>query len=473
MSKKRNKSSHKKSQKALDPIVVPSGNFDVVIVGGGASGLTCAISCAQAAKVPLRIAVLEAGKRVGASIMRSGNGRCNFSNAELEVSRYYHRAFVEHAFSALNHNPQIPSVLEWFEQLGLVWQEIPGTGGLLYPFSNKANSVLDVLKCALEEQKVELYTYSSVQFVNTVYNRVDSANLSYSYELPSPKGSVSSSLANEGNSSLQEKGFCVIGETRISSEEVVLFKICANQVVIASGGATSSSMLKDFNLSYVDPVALLGPLKATLATCNTSCTLSELDGIRMQVRLSVPARSFEEEGEVLFREYGISGIVVFNASRYVHQNDEVILDLAPSYSFENLKALFEQRRIALHNRETKYFLTGFVVDPLAQVLLQCAGLWEREHLTTQDVSALAKLCKAFPLIVHGIADERACQVKRGGIQLSEINPATMQAKANPDVFILGEALDVDGPCGGYNLHWAWTTGLLSGDAIALNYSQPE
>ena len=111
MSKKRNKSSHKKSQKALDPIVVPSGNFDVVIVGGGASGLTCAISCAQAAKAPLRIAVLEAGKRVGASIMRSGNGRCNFSNAELEVSRYYHRAFVEHAFSALNHNPQIPSVL--------------------------------------------------------------------------------------------------------------------------------------------------------------------------------------------------------------------------------------------------------------------------------------------------------------------------------------------------------------------------
>ena len=184
MSKKRNKSSHKKSQKALDPIVVPSGNFDVVIVGGGASGLTCAISCAQAAKAPLRIAVLEAGKRVGASIMRSGNGRCNFSNAELEVSRYYHRAFVEHAFSALNHNPQIPSVLEWFEQLGLVWQEMPGTGGLLYPFSNKANSVLDVLKCALEEQKVELYTYSSVQFVNTAYNRADSANLSYSYELP-------------------------------------------------------------------------------------------------------------------------------------------------------------------------------------------------------------------------------------------------------------------------------------------------
>lgn len=472
MSKKRNKPSHKKGQKALDPIVVPSDNFDVVIVGGGASGLTCAISCAQAAKVPLRIAVLEAGKRIGASIMRSGNGRCNFSNAELEVSRYYHEDFVEQAFSAVSHNPQIPSVLEWFEQLGLVWQEIPGTGGLLYPFSNKANSVLDVLKCALEEQKVELYTYSSVQSVSLACNEADGLNLPYSHELSNQKGSVSSSIANEDISS-HEKGFCVIGETRVSPEEAIPFKICTNQVVIASGGATPSNMLKDFNLSYVDPVALLGPLKASLATSNASCALSELDGIRMQVRLSVPARSFEEEGEVLFREYGISGIVVFNASRYVHQNDEVILDLAPSYSFENLEALFEQRRVALHNRETKYFLTGFVVDPLAQVLLQCAGLWEKEHLTTQDVSALAKLCKAFPLIVHGIADERTCQVKRGGIQLSEINPATMQTKANTDVFILGEALDVDGPCGGYNLHWAWTTGLLSGNAIALKYSQPE
>ena len=117
------------------------------------------------------------------------------------------------------------------------------------------------------------------------------------------------------------------------------------------------------------------------------------------------------------------------------------------------------------------FFTGFVVNPLAEALLQAAGIEGDAHLIGADIAALAQVCKALPFNVQGIADARTCQVRRGGIQPEEVNPATMQVYSCPGLFVLGEALDVDGPCGGYNLHWAWTTGLLSGTALALSNKQ--
>lgn len=154
MSKKRNKSVKEKTASAS--VVAPSGMYDIAIIGGGASGLACAVACMQQVRLQAhkqdcsnpslqsysdkrfpRIVVLESGKRIGASIMRSGNGRCNFSNANLGVSRYHHADFVQKVFSALEANPFAPSVLEWFKQLGLVWKEAPGTGGFCIPFPIK------------------------------------------------------------------------------------------------------------------------------------------------------------------------------------------------------------------------------------------------------------------------------------------------------------------------------------------------
>lgn len=454
MSKKRNKSVKEKTASAS--VVAPSGMYDIAIIGGGASGLACAVACMQQVRLQAhkqdcsnpslqsysdkrfpRIVVLESGKRIGASIMRSGNGRCNFSNANLEVSRYHHADFVQKVFSALEANPFAPSVLEWFKQLGLVWKEAPGTGGLLYPFSNKANSVLDVLRYAIDVNGIELCTSSTVQAIRTTHAE---------------------------HSACSSARFTVIGETALTQDESVPFAIDAYQVVIASGGITPKTLFSEVKMPYVDPEPLLGPIRTT-----SSVSLKNLDGIRMQTKLSIPKRSFEEEGEILFRDYGISGIVVFNASRYAQMGDTIVLDFVPQRSMEELTALFEHRIELIGMRKPKDFLTGFVVSRLAAVLLQNAGLDKASQITKADAKKLAKACKEFSLTCQGIADERTCQVRRGGVQPSAVNSTTLQINEYPGLFVLGEVLDVDGPCGGYNLHWAWATGLLAGCALAHNY----
>ena len=474
MSKKRNKSS-KKSSSAHFPLVnVPCGSYDVVIVGGGASGLASAIAYMQSyirqtshasashlAPHP-RVAIVEAGKRIGTSIMRSGNGRCNFSNASLDLSRYYHASFVKQAFSALEENAEVPSVLAWFEQLGLVWEEMPGSGGLLYPFSKKANSVLDVLRKALDAYGVEICEMSLVETVRT-----DS-----------------------------KKAFLVSGKTHKNAEEWVPFTIEANSVVLASGGITPQDILSEKHLAYRNPRPLLGPLQAVPLV---PISLKSLDGIRIQAKVmleglayreegvrrepdTLTSRSqtftlresgaqgsgcrFEEKGEVLFRDYGLSGIVIFNASRYAQPGDVLLLDLMPSFDEDKLRKILHERFTLQKESPAYSFFVGFVVNPLAEALLKTAGIASDAVLKESDIEKLVHVCKAFPFRIEGIADERTCQVHRGGVQPEEVDPHTMEVYSCPGLFITGEALDVDGPCGGYNLHWAWTTGLLSGNALA-------
>lgn len=446
MSKKRNRTVASNAHKVKAPIVVPTGTYDVVIIGAGASGLACAISfLGTCGSTPVRVAVLESGKRIGASIMRSGNGRCNFSNSSLDPSRYYHADFVTRVFSALDNDSSVPSVLSWFENLGLVWKEMPGSDGLLYPFSNKANSVLDVLKVAIDDRRVSVFERSTVE------------QISSSEDLPSTE---------------KAGGFIISGSTQVTPDEIRPFSVSADQVVVASGGSASDVLLSGFDIDCASTIPVLGPLKALLPTgkIKGKGSLEELDGTRMQVGLSVPSEGFVEEGEVLFRSYGISGIVVFNASRYVRPGDEILLDFVPGISSDKLVALFEHRLEILGGCPANRFFTGFFVDPLAHALMDYTGLADKDELAAEDLDTLAEACKAFPLIVEGIADERACQVRRGGVQPSTVDVMTMQISRAPGLYVIGEALDVDGPCGGYNLHWAWTTGLLAGHALGIRYA---
>ena len=577
MSKKQNRSNKKKPKKPSFSAKVPTGAYDVVIVGGGASGLACAVSYAQAIcsqsfgkmskseslnrkelnhgpwgheslncelsngelldcepmhREPFnressnrkssfsesvscdanlkaqsvldsdvgdsdtgdsdtvgsdtvgsdtgnndtgnpvytqktarpRMVILEAGKRIGTSIMRSGNGRCNFSNSSLEVTRYHHASFVEKVFSALDENRSTPSVLSWFEQLGLVWEEAPGTEGLLYPFSKKANSVLDVLRKALDAYGVEICEMSEVLAISSCDYSASSLSMD----------KVETSEQHEAVSSSQETGgFVVRGKTCKGENEYQSFEIAARKVVLASGGATSQNILPNRQISYCSPKPILGPIQAkSLSHAN----LSALDGIRVQSNVKLyrglsDAKAkeraiFEEEGEVLFRNYGLSGIVIFNASRYAEPGDILLLDLMPHFTAEVLREMFLKRLEQQTDAIARFFFIGFVVEPLAEALLQAAGIEGDKELLSSDIDHLVAVCKAFPFEMQGIADERTCQVRRGGVQPEEVDFSTLEASSCPGFFVLGEALDVDGPCGGYNLHWAWTTGLLAGSALA-------
>ena len=461
-----------------------NNSFHLAIIGGGASGITCAIACVQAARAAgiaqPRIVLLEAGKRIGASIMRSGNGRCNFSHAHLDIERYHNASFVKQAFAALDRNPAIPSVIAWFEDLGLVWSEMPGSGGLLYPFSRKANSVLDVLRCALDEFHIEVRTYTRVKRVDSAFrsdcaregnrgNGLDrAAELDRSDGFERADGRVQIETGRAQIADGRASRFTLFCEEKLpDQDDCRSYSIQAEYVVVASGGATPKELFGGVGLdekacAYLDPNSVLGPLKAVAAQ---GISLKALDGIRMQAGVTLPERNFSEAGEVLFRKYGVSGIVIFNASRYAQLGDELLLDFVPETSEKDLHTFLSARAKQLARRDSDRFLTGFLETPLAEALLKAVGVKNHRSLTEKQISQLAHLLKAFPLKVQGIADERSCQVHRGGVSPDCIDASTMQFVTNSGLYVVGEALDVDGPCGGYNLHWAWTTGLLSGYAV--------
>lgn len=467
MSKKKKQGTRaQRAAQALKPFEF-ARNYDLAVVGGGASGLACALACAQEAQrldMPQpRIIVLEKGRRIGASILRSGNGRCNFSNANLDVDKFWNSDFVAAVLQCLaesrgsdgsprslahsdqlvlGENPCVLPVVEWLERLGLVWEEAQGSGGLLYPVSNRAESVLEVFTAALEEHNVDLRICVQVESI---------ARSGAGFELglaevPLPKGGQAG------------------GE-----EEPRHARIQSSRVVFAAGGAFAPGLLSGVSDSALKPwQPVLGPLRAESPK---GVSAAELDGVRAQALVRVPDTGFAEEGEVLFREYGLSGIVVFNASREPEPGGCLLVDLEPRRSEGQLAKFLFARAELSGGATNRQLFRGYLLPQLASAVCAAAGVEPDGPVIASSANALAFATKNLTFTVQGIADERQCQVHRGGVPVEAVNPNTLQAKSAPGLYILGEALDVDGPCGGYNLHWAWATGMLAGKSIAANLAK--
>lgn len=463
--RKNNKQPKEQERRAEFP--QESGRFTVAIIGGGASGIAAACAIGRASRIEhedVRVVIIERSKRIGSSILRSGNGRCNFSNANLSTTEFNRPVFVDHAFVSLEmlfdgiqldgaygsfSDSDAPNpVLRWFKSLGLVWTESAQNAGALYPFSNKANSVLEVLVSELDRCGVE--RYCGVEVVRI------------------------SSRAERFSLRLQD----AFAEEPIDPNDEPT-ELLVDNVIYAAGGALRALSHEDMlmpkgvlgKLEWVPSIPVLGPLETETAL------IEGLDGVRIKARLSCPEKAFYEEGEVLFRSYGISGIVVFNASRIVEPGDTVFLDLAPEWSFAQVEdLLFERSRLQSGRTETPQtygdLLQGFFLPEVAEALVRACGddildpsRGLRSPVGAGGITQLAARIKSFPLRVTGYGEIDRSQVSRGGIFVDSIDPETMQATAVEGLYVTGEAIDVDGPCGGYNLHWAWSSGLLAGLAI--------
>ncbi len=510
MSKKKQGKRAKRAAQEIKPFTF-ADCYDLAVVGGGAAGLACALSCAQEAqrlggRMP-RIIVLEKGRRIGASILRSGNGRCNFSNSQLQVGEYHNAGFVAESLAALAGeaeglclagvpgSPALGSlsgsdvlsgsanlggfgsqgsdcsgsapgasdfgeglaapVVHWLEQLGLVWEEAPGTGGLLYPFSNKASSVLEVLVSALQQFNVDLRVCVEVDAIGSVK---DDFYLSLSQVLPQ-SGQTRSGSSVAGS----DKGGAADSPCPQRAH------IQATRVAFAPGGAFDPSLLEGIGLGAFEPwQPVLGPLAVRFPAGADS---GQLDGIRARARVSVPEAGFTEIGEVLFREYGLSGIVVFNASRRVAPGLKLYLDFLPDVSAESAETMLARRAQLFSGGTNLALFRGFLLPELAEAICAAAGVSPATTANEADARLLATALKRFPCTVEGIADAGQCQVHRGGVSVSAVDSGTMECASAPGLYLLGEALDVDGPCGGYNLHWAWSSGILTGLDVARLFAK--
>lgn len=460
---------------------------DVCILGAGASGLACAVECARELRrsgdLATRVVVLEAGSKPGRSILASGNGRCNFSNLSLATSRkrgmYRNAAFVEEAAEALAASPAV-GVLPWFRQLGLVWRADDAGLGMLYPYSNKASSVLDVLLAACERWGVEIVPEVRISQVDPVAG-----------------GAASFLLAGER---AYEKSRTKTAKGRIKRElSWEPFELISAKLVIAVGGA-----LPTRNLARLVPGHTVLPFEPALTALDVlGDDLLGLDGVRAKLTARVleayaPSQgsgerqepsegwsaghganqgaesgtdlsaesAFQESGEVLFRDRQISGILSFNLSRQLLHGGRVALDFAPEYDTHDLVdlLLFMIKSTDAHNPSE--LLRGMFAPALACALVRKAGVGtSRAQLAEADIAKLAQAIKCFELEVSGANPAHAPQVHRGGLAVDQLRPATLESNKIPGLFVLGEAVDVDGPCGGYNLDWAWTSGILAGRAI--------
>lgn len=417
----------------------------LAIVGGGAAGLAAAVAAARRLNalrregvrgiVPVDIVIYEADERVGRSILVTGNGRCNFSNARITGNVYRNGEFVSRALAELlnqgvERRDEAPArelqehpICEFFSDLGLVWRE--DDDGRLYPLANKASSVLDVLRFACERLGVREEREAEVVKIVP----------------PSRSG---------------ERFHLRSGDGRV---------IHAQAVIVACGGRTDVEAMPS-TYAHAPGRPVLGPLKTAEAV------VKRLDNIRVRASLSVVSPEGEqkarESGELLFRSYGVSGIAVFNLSRFACKDDALLVDFLPSEP-QGERFLSARRRRMVADGLTltcEDFLRGLLLPPVARAVIEQAGLCPSSPFDEADVASLARALKAFPLTVAGIGDPRQCQVTRGGYDVSLFDSSTMESRCDPGLYAVGEALDVDAPCGGYNLHWAWTSGILAGRSAA-------
>ena len=389
----------------------------VIVVGGGASGLVAAISAAQAGA---RVCVLEASPKIGRSILASGNGRCNFANADLAPVHYNEPRFV----SAVMGDDPLATILAFFGDLGL-WS-CSDSEGRLFPRSRAASSVLDVLRVRLEELGVDAQCGTRV---------------------------------------------CGL-ERRQSGWRVELEKgkpLEADALVWAAGGGSAELPCVQLGIPHVEETPALCPLATKRGP------VKGLDGVRAQCEVSLVADGSivaRQSGEVLFRPYGVSGIVIFDLSRLAQPGDTLSLNFMPSISLSTMTSMLEDRLAQQKNRCSApegrlHFLDGALHPMLGRrcMELACGERGEREI----DPAAVARQILEFTLKVKGTSDEGHGQVTRGGMATGAFDARTLSPTdpATPGFYACGEALDVDGACGGYNLAWAWCSGLVAGESAAL------
>lgn len=410
----------------------------LAIVGGGASGLVAAIAAAERAcelGVSLDVCVYERDDRVGRSILATGNGRCNFSNSRLVIGEYRNAEFVRQAYDCLadpEYSEPARQVMNFLESCGLEWREEPD--GRRYPLANKASVVVDVLRAAAARLGVREQCGKAVKAV----------------EPPHEAG----------------KRFTLRMEDGAFER--------ADAVVVASGGR-ALEVLDVEGLRKNPLVPVLGPLKVV---ADDVSFVRELDNIRVKCDVALLRDEGDcmrcvgsESGELMFRKYGVSGICVFNLSRIAQPGDVLSINLLQISDRERAQGYMLARRRQLMQRfgdrmTCADMLRGLVLPRIGEALLKRAGISEGALCDKARAKELARLLADCSLVVAGVGDADICQVRRGGFEVSQFDPATMAAQGAVGLYAAGEALDVDGPCGGYNLHWAWASGLLAGHAVA-------
>ena len=392
------------------------------IIGGGASGMAAALAAAENPSV--QVVLLERQARVGRKLQATGNGRCNLTNLHAAEGGY-HGDTPEFSAPAIQAFPPAKT-LEWFRDLGLF--TVAEDSGRIYPYSDQANSVVDVLRFALEKDNITLKTSFEVQKIHK-----------------------------------DAEGFSVT-----DGEETVY----CHKLIIACGGLAGTKL--GGTMAGYKLLNKLGHkstrLRPALVQIKTSWGgVVGLKGVRTNCHVQILHNGelfAQSRGELQFTEYGISGPVIFEVSRDVCYGPgqwSCKLDFLPEYTEEELEKELQRRRGTQLPMDE--LLTGILHNRLGRVLTKAAGVKEKQYIHQISDQELREVChavKAFRMELTETMGMDSAQVTAGGIKTDQFDPHTMESKLVPGLYACGEVLDIDGDCGGYNLQWAWSSGRMAG-----------
>ena len=382
-------------------------NADICVIGGGAAGLAAAIT---AARRGVSVVIAEKNPRVGKKILSTGNGRCNLSHLMPTVDAYHgDGGFINNILQELGST----GTFGFFKSLGVLLRS--DYEGRVYPYSNSANTVLDALRREIERINVRIVADCAVTAIT----------------------------GSDG-------GFSVVGSERIE----------AKKVIIATGGKAAPASGSDGS-GYLLLKSLgvdITPLKPALTAlkCNVQ---KSLKGIR--AKASVLLRRDGQaiavaDGEVQFTEFGLSGICVFDVSVFACEGDTISVNLLPDYSPEDAIELLKELDGG-RGLDAVELLSGLMNRRLAETVVAKAD--------GEDYASLAASAASLCYTVSGCMPYANAQVTAGGVPSYEVED-DLRLKKRRGIYVVGELLDVDGICGGYNLHWAWCSGIRAGNAAA-------
>lgn len=420
-----------------------NASYDVLVIGGGASGLAAAITAARAGK---SVCIVERDVACGLKLLATGNGRCNLSNESIDFQRYNHPAFVE---SVMSPRPE-QELGSFFSSLGIM---TTSEEGRLYPRSLRAESVRDALLNACNHLGITLICGANVA-------SAFKAPEGWTLQIDRPARALKAKKHDDRKTEVRSLRKALADTPRKNET------LQAKAVIIATGGSPAD-IAKTFNLSLTPQRPVLCPVSASVFGDQTA--LKTLDGLRVRARLTLTRNHEElwrEDGEVLFRTFGISGVAAFNLSRRVQRGDTILLDVFPDLSKDELLDMLNQRVELLGGfspRDPRW-LDGMLAPQFSHVV--CTA-FEQCHPGSYDVIHLVSILKHFKLLVEGTTEERSAQVTRGGVPIEIVSAPNLCVSnaAGAPLYICGEALDIDADCGGFNLAWAWISGIRAASSL--------
>lgn len=401
--------------------------YDLCIIGGGAAGMAAAIAAAKNNK---KVILIEKNNKLGKKLYATGNGRCNITNTYFDLDKVYNssyedkNAFLEAAIGKnANHN-----VEAFFHEIGVRTRNL---GNYIYPYSLQASSVVWAMIDCLEKYGVKTLLKAEITDIT-----------------PS------------------DAAFTVIGENQ---------RIMAKNVILANGGKSYSS-LGGSSSGYALAKKLghtLTNIRPALCALGTASADTELAGVRVSCNADLyinDAYIKSEAGELQFTDYGISGIMIFNLSSLCgsalakNYKVQIKLDFCPDFTKEELMEHFH----ISSERSILGCLNGILNDKLSLSILRSLNISPKQPASAISMSGLhdiISMIKQANYDIDELMDYDKAQVCAGGVPLSEIIPCSCESKLCRGLYIVGELLDVDGLCGGYNLTFAIKTGLTAGGSI--------